>query len=98
MVKMLRIPETVCIVLRMGQIDPLAVAIGTAVRGAVVEADLSLTQFAEEAGFSWQTLSRRVNGHTPFTYSELVRVAEITGTTVSDLVQRADRIHKRQAA
>ncbi len=90
---MLRVPETVCIVLHMGQPDPLAVAIGSAARGAITEAGLSLTSFAETAGFSWGTLSRRINGQTAFTYSELVRIADVTGITVAELVARADRLH-----
>lgn len=98
MANLLRIPETVCNVLVMGQIDPLAVAIGAAVRGASVEAGISLTQLAESAGFSWQSLSRRVNGHLAFTYPELVRVAGVTDTTLVDLIARADSIAKRRAA
>ena len=82
----------------MSQIDPLAVAIGTAVRGAITEAGLTNTSFAHEAGFALNSLSRRINGHQPFDFPELVRVANVTGVPLMEIVARAERILERRAA
>lgn len=82
----------------MGQIDPLAVAIGAAVRSALAEAGHTFTWAGEQAGFSWQTFSRSINGRRAFTFPELVRIAAVAGTTAAEIVERAERIHERRAA
>lgn len=77
------------------KIDPEAVAIGRAVRGAITTAGLSLPEAADQAGLSLSTLSRRVNGTLPFTFPELVRVAAVCGVRVSELAASAERITDR---
>ena len=79
-------------------LDPEAVAIGRAVRGAVATAGLSLADAAEQSGIALSTLSRRVNGSLPFTFPELVRVARVCGVRVSEIVQAAERVADRGAA
>lgn len=78
-------------------IDPEAVAIGRAVRGAVATAGLTLAEAAEQTGIALSTLSRRVNGTLPFTFPELVKVAMVCGVKVSDLALAAERIALRAA-
>ena len=75
--------------------DQEAVAIGRAVRGAIATAGLTVTEAAEQTRIPFRTLSRRVNGTLPFTFPELVRVAEVCGTRVSDLAAAAERIIER---
>lgn len=78
-------------------LDPEAIAIGRAVRGALATAGLTLTEAAEQTGITLSTFSRRVNGTLPFTFPELFRIADICGTKVSDLASAAERIIERAA-
>jgi plasmid maintenance system antidote protein VapI len=80
------------------QIDPKAVAIGRAVRGAIATAGLTMTEAAEQSHITLSTLSRRVNGALPFTFPELVRMAAVCGTRVTDLAAAAERIMDKDAA
>lgn len=75
-------------------IDPEAVAIGRAVRGAMATAGLTIGQLATETGISLSTLSRRVNGTLPFTFPELVQIAAVCDVRVSDLALAAERINR----
>lgn len=76
-------------------IDPQAVAIGQAVRGAIAQAGLTQADVAERTGIALNTLSRRINGLLPFTWPELVRIADVTDVSVSDLAAAAVRIAER---
>lgn len=78
-------------------IDPEAIAIGRAVRGAIATAGLSLIEVADRAGMTVSTLSRRVNGTLPFTFPELVRVAAVCGVRASDLALSAERVQSTAA-
>lgn len=69
-----------------------SVAMGQVVRGALAQAGLTQTAAAPLLDLSLITLSRRINGALPFTWPELVRVADITDLTVSELVAGAERI------
>ncbi len=80
------------------QIDAESVAIGRAVRGALAEAGMSLAEAADRGGFATRTFSRRVNGELPFTFPELVKIAELCDTKVSDLALAAERIAAKVAA
>jgi transcriptional regulator with XRE-family HTH domain len=71
---------------------------GQAVYGAIVAADLTQAQAAEAAGMALNTLSRRINGHLPFTWPEVARLAGVTGLTISELVASAERIYGRTDA
>lgn len=75
--------------------DSDSVAIGRAVRAALVGAGYTQEQAAPELGMSLQTLSRRINGNLPFTWPELVRVAVLTDTTLTQLAEHAERIAAR---
>ncbi len=64
----------------------------TAIRERVAENGLTQAAAARALGIGRQTFSRKVNGHGDFSVSELTRLAELLGTTVADLMQRADQI------
>lgn len=64
----------------------------TAIRERVAENGLTQATAARALGIGRQTFSRKLNGHGDFSVSELTRLAEILGTTVADLMQRADQI------
>lgn len=81
----------------MTRIAPEAAAIGQAVKAAVVAAGLTLAEAAVESDMTVNTFSRRVNGTIPFTWPELVRVADTTGVTVAELATSAERIAERTA-
>lgn len=64
----------------------------TAIRERVAENGLTQATAARALGIGRQTFSRKLNGHVDFSLSELTRLAEILGTTVADLMCRADQI------
>ena len=64
----------------------------TAIRERVAENGLTQAAAARALGIGRQTFSRKLNGHGDFSVSELTRLAEILGTTVADLMCRADQI------
>lgn len=80
------------------QLHPQSVAIGTAIRNAITHAGLTQSQFADQSGMTVKTLGRRLSGALPFTYPEIKTAAEVTGVSVGDLMDDADRIHERRAA
>lgn len=51
---------------------------------------ISQIALAERIGLSRQGLSKKLNNHTDFTYSEVSRVAEALGLTHADLVARTE--------
>jgi len=55
-------------------------------------------EIAEASGLPLVTLNRKLSGHRPFTMTELAAVAEVLGTTVTDIVLRAEREQARTAA
>lgn len=79
------------------QIDPEAVAIGRAVRGALTVAGVSIADASDKTGIPLSTFSRRVNGTVPFTFPEMVKVAALCGIRVSDLALAAERAAGRAA-
>ena len=64
----------------------------TAIRERVADHGLTQAAAARALGIGRQTFSRKLNGHGDFSVSELTRLAEILGTTVAALMQRADQI------
>ena len=62
----------------------------TAIRERVADHGLTQASTARALGIGRQTFSRKLNGHADFSVSELTRLAEILGTTVADLMRRAD--------
>ena len=66
--------------------------LSTAIRHSIAEKGLTQADAAKMLGIGRQTFSRKLNGHNDFSVSELVRLAELLGTTVVDLAQRSDQI------
>lgn len=66
--------------------------IASAIREQIAAHGLSITIVAKRLGIGRQTFSRKLNGHVEFSLSELTRLAEVLGTTVADLMCRADQI------
>lgn len=56
---------------------------------------MTQAEIAERAPIALNTLSRRINGLLPFTWPEVVRIAEVTGTTASELADTATRLARR---
>lgn len=80
----------------MARIDPLAAAIGQAVKTALAEADMTQHEASATTGIAYASLSRRLNGAIPFTFPELIHVARVTGVPLSGLIESAERIIARQ--
>lgn len=70
----------------------------TAIRERAADHGLTQAAAARALGIGRQTFSRKLNGHGDFSVSELTRLAEILGTTVADLMQRADQIANADVA
>lgn len=83
----------------MASKDDLTVAIGRTVRSSVGRSDLNLAETAELIGVSERSMSRRVNGDTPFTWPELYRLAEVLKIDLAELLEDAEReVAKIEAA
>ena len=78
--------------------DPLAVAVGRAVRRAIEDAGLTQADAGDSIGLSKRSMSRRITGHLPFTWPELVRVSDVVDVDLSDLLEDAERTAARVAA
>lgn len=59
-------------------------------------ADLTQADTAELAGIALNTFHRRINGLIPFTWPEIVAVAQVTRVDVMALVADAQRIANRE--
>lgn len=66
--------------------------LSTAIRERIAEKGLTQANIARKLGIGRQTFSRKLNGHNDFSVSELVRLAELLGTTVVDLMHRSEQI------
>lgn len=82
----------------MTQFNPHNVAMGRAVRNAIVEAGLTNAKAAELAGIDGSTLKRRLGGTIPFTWPELIGMAAATGTDLHTLVGHAERLASERLA
>jgi len=63
--------------------------IAATVSAALSEAGISQREAAARSGIHINTLSRRLTGHSPFTVPELDVLADLLGTSVTDLFARA---------
>lgn len=70
-------------------------AMVSAVRGAIAQAGLTQAELADEADIAINTLSRRLNGWSPFTWPEITAIAAATKVSAIDLASAAERISQR---
>lgn len=70
----------------------IADAMGTAIRDAMESAGITQGALAQATGMALNTLSRRLNGWTPFTWPEIFAIAAALGVGVADLANDAARI------
>lgn len=66
--------------------------LSTTIRERAAEKGLTQAAIARALRIGRQTFSRKLNGHNDFSVSELTLLAEILGTTIAELMQRADQI------
>lgn len=66
--------------------------LSTAIRERAAEKGLTQAAVARAIGIGRQTFSRKINGRGDFSVSELTRLADLLGTTIVDLMQRAGQI------
>lgn len=66
--------------------------LSTVIRERIVERGLTQAAAARAIGIGRQTFSRKINGRGDFSVSELTRLADFLGTTIVDLMQRAEQI------
>lgn len=59
------------------------------VAASILRSNLTKAHVAREAGIPYTTFQRKINGHVEFTFSELLRIAEVTGTAPSKLIPNA---------
>jgi len=70
-------------------------AMVSAIRGAIAQAGLTQSDLAESTDITLNTLSRRLNCWSDFTWPEIASIATATGVTVVDLANSAHRIAMR---
>lgn len=63
-----------------------------AIRAALVESGITLSECAKAIRLADNSFSRRMNGHIAFQWNEIVAIAKLTDRPVSDLVANAERI------
>lgn len=66
--------------------------LSTVIRERIAERGLTQAAAARAIGIGRQTFSRKINGRGDFSVSELTRLADFLGTTIVDLMQRAEQI------
>ena len=66
--------------------------INLVLRGAIAEKQRTTIEIAEAIGISRQNLSKKLNGHLPFTYDELVKASAELGLPMIELVRRAQQL------
>lgn len=66
-------------------------AVSAEVRAEIGRQKISVSGLADALRMRRATLSARINGHVGFTSSELAGVAELLGTSASELTSRAER-------
>lgn len=72
--------------------EPLDLAMQQAVRAALAEAGMTLSDCANAINLAENSFSRRMNGHIAFQWNEIVAIARATHRSVADLVHAAERI------
>lgn len=75
----------------MGTPEATAGGIARAVSAALRDAGISQREAANNAGIPLTTLARRLTGRSPFLTTELAALADLMGTTVSQLVAAGER-------
>jgi len=60
------------------------------IRAEMARQQISVDALSEESGVPISTLRRSVKGQRPFTIQELFVITRLLGTTVVDIVQRAE--------
>lgn len=60
------------------------------VRAEMARRQISVDALSEESGVPISTLRRSVKGQRPFTIQELFEITRLLGTTVVDIIQRAE--------
>lgn len=77
----------------------LDTAVAAEVRAEIARhLEITVTSLAERLGCSRVSMSRRINGHRPFSAADLDRIAVLMGLRASDLVVRAERALGERAA
>ena len=66
--------------------NPHAERVAASVRAEVARRKVTQQQLADLLGMHQMSVSRRLNGHTEFTVSELATVAEFLGVPVASLI------------
>lgn len=72
-------------------VAPLALRVAGAIRAEMAWQKLSGVALAAHLDLSAMTVSKRMNGQSPFDLAEFEKVAEWLGLTPSELLSRADR-------
>ncbi|MDH5152025.1 helix-turn-helix domain-containing protein [Kocuria palustris] len=56
------------------------------IRSRLALRDMTQRQLGEALGFGHAAVSARTNGHKDFTYTELIKTAEVLGVSLRDLL------------
>lgn len=76
----------------------LALALGRAVHSFIREAGLNITSTGRATEIPRRTMVRSVNGERCFSIEDLYRLAPVLGTSVAEILARAERIAEKAVA
>lgn len=62
----------------------------TEIKVEMVRAGKTVSDLATALNVARPTISKKLNGHTEFTYGEVAKVAEVLNISASELVRRAE--------
>lgn len=82
---------------RSQQRTSLAPALAAEVRAEAARQKISTVDLANAASMRRSTLSLRLNGHSPFSFDELDKIARALGLRTSDLMSRAETLREAQS-
>lgn len=71
---------------------PLTARLAALIASDLDHRQISHRELSARTGIPTTTLHRRLHGHAPFTFSEIDVIADVLGTTVLDLVARAEQV------
>lgn len=73
-------------------------ALGTEIKAEMTRRKMKLDVLAQTLGVTRNTASKKINGHSDWTYTELQKVSDLFGVSMSELVKRAENAPSITAA
>lgn len=86
------------IVTNMGHTKRDTMSISQTVKTILAENNKSVSDIAPQIGVTRQTFSRKINGHSHFSYNELSNLSTILGVPLVEIIARTEAADRSQKA